>query len=140
MSDSIMREPWDARLKCPVIRNFDGNYDREDSEPVAVMLGWDRGRVVYAPCSIWTGGIKAIPHGSVLLTRQSPVYADTGFTAEKILISVRDAGSFSFDSARVKHAVQAGTLYPWKDKKLSKNLDRWLEIYNLTAVRECVTL
>jgi len=127
-------------MKCSVIRNFDGDYENEDKEPVAVMLGWDRGRVVYAPCTVCPDDTKTVPHGSVLLTRDSPAYAETGFTAAKIAISVREAGTYSFDSMRVKKSVRAGTLYFNLDKKLSKKLARWLEIYQLEEVRERFTL
>jgi len=53
------------------VRNFDGDYENEDKEPVAVMLGWDRGRVVYAPCTVCPDDTKTVPHGSILLTRDS---------------------------------------------------------------------
>jgi len=137
---SMLRSFSDHSMQCPVIHTFAGDYENTDKEPVAVMLGWDRGRIVYAPCTVCPEGIKKTPHGCVLLTRDSPAYADSGFTAEKIIISVRDAGTFSFDSSHVRKSVPAGILYPRLDKKLSRSLDKWLEIYNLTGVLEWMAL
>lgn len=118
-------------MKLVVVRGFQEPCDRSKKHRYAVVLGMVNGRLAVAPCTTYPCRKGVVPYGSALLTDQSPVYAESGFTAEQVAISIRDTGLYSIDSRFVRRCKQVGVLDTSKDLRFQENLKDLMKSYDL---------
>lgn len=119
-------------MKFVVVRGFQDPRDTaKKTARYAVVLGMVNGRVAVAPCTTYPARTGTTPRGSALLTKQSPAYKNSGFTAEQLAISIRDAGLFTIDSQYVRGCDQVGVLDTSKDLRLEANIKQLLKEYDL---------
>lgn len=98
----------------------------------AVVLGMINGRIVVAPATTYPSRHdNVVPPGHVLLTNKSGAYAGSGFNAEKVAISIRDAGLYSIDSQYVQNVEQVGMLRLDRDKRLADQVKLLMQQYDL---------
>lgn len=124
-------------MKFVVVRGFQDPRDTaKKTARYAVVLGMFNGRIAVAPCTTYPARTGTIPRGSALLTKQSPAYAGSGFTAEQLAISIRDTALYTVDSHYVKGCDQVGILNVGKDKRLADNMRQLMKEYDLLHSRE----
>jgi len=119
--------------KFVVVKGF--QFPRDDAKKTAryaVVLGMVNGRVVVAPATTYPARHdNIVPPGHVLLTNKSGAYAGSGFNAEKVAISIRDAGLYSIDSQYLSGIQQVGVLRLERDKRLADQVKLLMQQYDL---------
>ncbi|CAB5514673.1 hypothetical protein ACOTHJ_13340 [Achromobacter xylosoxidans] len=118
-------------MNLVVVRMFQHPRDTSRKHRYAVVLGMVNGRVAVAPCTSYPARTGLVPQGSSLITKDSPAFASTGFTVDKVAISIRDTGLYSIDSTCVRRCKQVGTLNTELDRHLAENLKQLMREYDL---------
>lgn len=118
-------------MQFVVVRGFQCPVDDKKKYRYGVVLGMVNGRVAIAPCSSNPCRTGTVPRGSVALSVHSPAFAGTGFTVERVAISIRDVGLFSVDSRWVRRCKQAGMLDTSLDKHFEQDLRLLMKEYAL---------
>lgn len=118
-------------MKLVIVNGFKAPHDPCKKNRFAAILGMKDGRVIVAPCTTYFERTGVVPRGSVLITKESPAFAATGFTREKVCISLRDAALYSIDSEYIKGITQTGMLDLSKDKRLKDLFKRVAAEYDL---------
>jgi len=124
-------------MKFKVIQGLRSATDPNGKPRFAVILKSvifeDEEWVHLLPCTTYPQRTNITPEGSVLLTSKSPAYRGTGFTAEKIAISLRDAAIYRKKSGYLEGSVEVGTLNLSKDNRLR---DEWQRTRQATKDRQ----
>jgi hypothetical protein len=118
-------------MKFVVVTGLIHPDDKNSKRRPAVVLGLVNGRVAVAPVSTNPARTGEVLPGGVLLTCKSPAHAATGFHADTVIISIKDAALYSIDSQYVKNCRQIGVLDTTMDKRVGANLQDLMSTYDL---------
>ncbi|WP_126223407.1 hypothetical protein [Burkholderia ambifaria] len=118
-------------MKLVVVTGLIDPADPKKKRRPAVVLGMVNGRVAVAPCSTNPMRSGKVLRGGVLLTKDSPAFAQTGLFAEKVIINVGCAALYAIDSPFVRGCRQIGVLDTDLDKHVGDNLKEMMRTYDL---------
>ena len=121
-------------MKLKVVRGIQSPFDhaqKNDRRAVVLAADGKAGIIVLAPATTYFQRTQRVPPGHVLLLKGGLCYESSGFDADAILISIRDAFRVSINSTWVKRMVEIGELDTEKDKRFECQFKQLLrEYYN----------
>ena len=118
-------------MKLVVVTGWVDPSDKHKKRRPAVVLGMVNGRIAVAPCTTLVMRTGEVPTGSVLLTKNSPAFAGSGFHADEVTVWVRNAALYSIDSHFVQNCTQIGVVDTDLDKRFRDNLRDMMKQYDL---------
>jgi len=119
-----------------VIKGFKSSLDDSGKQRFAVVLFREQGWVHIAPCTTYPErNDNRVPHEHVLITKDSPAYRRTGFTAGSVAISLRDVAAYPPDSVYLEDAVPVGELNLDRDARLKLNWNTVVESIKNRLIR-----